>query len=96
MNISNPRYVSNMGRPLLELEIDGITTLIDLEPKPTLHKAGIVFLGAEMEDHVPVIEFKGKTLRGFTRDRRIKALVEAMAQAVKQRTFVEGPVPLPD
>lgn len=66
------------GYPLLRLALDGDVAEILLEQKQKLLDAGIVFLGSDWRERVPVINFSppGVTpteLRGFTQDERVLA-----------------------
>lgn len=95
MKITNPRYVRQQGYPLLELEIDGITTRIEPPRKPSIHAAGLVFIGGEFHDLVPPIEFKGTTLKGFTNNPDIFRLTDQLGRAANDGTFQVGAIEYP-
>ncbi len=91
IEILNSRRISNQGYSTLELEleIDGDRHLarLDAEPKLWLWEKGIVFLGTEFRDVVPIIEVDGETLYGFTDDEKVFAEYDRFGQSVKNGTF---------
>ena len=95
MKIENPRYVLNQGHPELHFELLGRTAKLSAETKPSLHKAGIVSLCCGFDDLVPPIEFRGKTLRGYTNDPEIFRLYDQFGHAVMNGTFKPGAIEYP-
>lgn len=92
MKITNVQYRRIDGYPVLELLIDGKQVRIMLEEKPSLHQAGLVFLGADWEGVVPDIEFRGTTLRGFVQDPEILKLYDDFGKAVSSGNFRVGAI----
>jgi hypothetical protein len=92
MQIRNPRYVSDQGYPVLEVEIEGRLARIPLEQKPIAYEAGIIFVGSEFESILPAIVFNSLTLRGCTNDPEILRLYDEFGQAVEEGRFEPGPV----
>lgn len=87
MQIENPQYVLDQGYPILEVEIDGRTYLIDSEQKPTLVRHGIVA--------VPCSAFTARlgllTIPGATDDPRLFRLALAFGLEVRSGRFKPGP-----
>lgn len=91
--MSNFKTVENLGYErdssgyaFMRLLLDGEEARIFLEHKPTLLKAGIVFLGAEWRDRVEPIEFRAPgvtptTVRGATKDKRVLELYREFVEA---------------
>jgi hypothetical protein len=95
MKVSNPRYVLNQGHPELHFELFGRTAQLSAETKEILNEAGIVFLGGAFKNLVPPIEFRGKTLRGYTDDPEIFRLYDQFGHAVMNGTFKPGAIEYP-
>jgi hypothetical protein len=97
MILANARYYWNDGYPMLAVEVDGRMAEMGTDCKPSLHEAGIVFLGSEFADAVPPIEFPTgdghtTTLRGFSRDETLFRLYDEFLQADE---ITPGPVAIP-
>ena len=103
VQLSNARYWINDGYPMLGVEVDGRTTNLIAECKPSVYNAGIVFLGADFADVVPAIDLDlpaddggGRIhLEGFTRDAQLYRLYTDFLKAAGDGTFKSGPVRIP-
>lgn len=100
LKLANARYVVRDGYPLLLVEVDGREATMASETKPTLHGAGLVFVGSEFADVLPDVTIHPPdggttTLRGFSDDRRLFKLFDAFLIACNDGTFRPGPVPIP-
>jgi hypothetical protein len=100
LHIESAEYLLDGIYPLLKLSIDGRPAYLMAEQKPTLARAGILFLGGEFEDVVPAIDFQPDDgepiiLRGFTRDPVVFALWCQFTDATSDGSFEPGSVEVP-
>ena len=101
MRLSDACYLVRDGYPLLGVVIDDRPAELGSETKPTLHAAGLVFLGSGFEDLVPPIDFKPPDgewteLRGFASDRRLFRLYDDFLGACNSDDYAVGAVAIPD
>jgi hypothetical protein len=98
----NARWVRlpglGQGYPALVFEWRGHPVTIAAthgSPRRLWFDMGLVFLGAEWERRVPplerTVEGQSHTLRGFTDDPAVHALVGRYLRALETRTWREGP-----
>src|SRR4051794_23719902 len=81
LRLENARYESEGGYPLLRLDVEGVEVLLSTEWKPQLRAAGITNVGEELAEVLAPINWRSEDgtitpLYGFTRDRRMVALME--------------------
>lgn len=85
-SITNEKIVIRDRYPSLKVTLDGQTTLIPIEQKPTLINNGIVFLGDVFEGKTSV-QFEGMTFDGFTDDPNLFALYQRFRRARPENNF---------
>lgn len=90
MEVTNIRYLSQDGYPILEMEIDGRPCRLGTDKKPTLIENGILVLGEGFED-LPTIELEvdGEkvSIGSATRDRNVLEAWTQFAQAAADGSF---------
>jgi hypothetical protein len=89
MQISNIEYISESGRPLLKLDVEGQKVLLDAEPKATVFSAGYVYLPG-FEDKLPPVTIAGKEYAGLTNDPDLFRVYARFGFAVGQGIFRPG------
>lgn len=88
MNISNPRYTSVQGYPILELDIDNKPHRISWEQKPTLVRHGMVAIGGkDVSSTLP----DGRVLTGVSDDPQLFRLATAFGLSCYHNRLKEGP-----
>lgn len=95
MEITNVRYVDNQNYPELWLDIDGRTAKLDAYQKTTLLNAGFVSLGTDWSELMPVFEYNGTRLFGFTDNSEVLRLYKEFRRYTNRGGFKEQVIPYP-
>ncbi len=97
LKLANARIVIHGYYPELHLDVEGRPAVLDVYPKPTLHDAGIVFVGDDFVDVLPVVTLRvdrhERTARGCSDDPRLWRLYDRFLSMHDRKP---GPFPIPD
>lgn len=99
LTLTDARYASLDGHPLLKVVVDGVEAVLDTEWKPTLRDRGILALGAPFDGLWPplVLDVDGRRVEipGATDEPRLVALFDRFWSAANSDRFIPGPVLIP-
>jgi hypothetical protein len=89
MKIERATYIKDIGRPMLEVYLDGVRNTISAEVKPTLLRYGLVPVERENADRN--IEVNGTRLDQVTRNPDLFRLFVAFGLECRHKRFKVGP-----
>lgn len=100
LKLENARIEANFPYTILKVEIEGRTAILDPQPKPTIHEAGLVSVGEEFRDILPdrtiTVDGRETELVGFSDDPRLFKLYDDYLIACNRDRVPYGSFPIPD
>lgn len=101
LKLGNARVEVRDLHPVLKVEIEGREAVLGTDAKPTIHKAGLVFVGEEFAELVGTHTITDDTgqeteLVGFSDDPRLFLLYDDFLAACARGIVPPGAFPIPD